>query len=122
VEPAHSIGKLGFRRWYERQLIESHAWLVTCFLCGLVIAASLEALSFKESVFQSILMLGFAYAAGVMCWFALKRYGSLMSEAKRLAARSSCPACDAYGAFRVIAEYPKISVRCHRCSHEWQID
>ena len=85
MEPAHSIGKLGFRRWYERQLIESHAWLVTCFLCGLVIAASLEALSFKESVFQSILMLGFAYAAGVMCWFALKRYGSLMSEAKRLA-------------------------------------
>jgi len=82
----------------------------------------LEVLSFKESVFQSILMLGFAYAAGLLCWYALKRYGSLMSEAKRLAARSACPECRAYGAFSVIAEYPKISVRCHTCSHEWQID
>ena len=38
MEPARSIGKLGFRRWYERQLIESHAWLITCFLCALAIA------------------------------------------------------------------------------------
>jgi hypothetical protein len=49
TEPARSIGKLGFRKWYERRLIESHAWLITCFLCALGIAASLEGLSFKRS-------------------------------------------------------------------------
>jgi len=29
----------GFRHWYERQLIECHAWLVSCFL-GMICAAS----------------------------------------------------------------------------------
>lgn len=29
MEPAESIVRLGFSRWYERQLIESHAYLVT---------------------------------------------------------------------------------------------
>ena len=32
MEPARSIGRLGFRKWYERRLIESHAWLVTALL------------------------------------------------------------------------------------------
>ena len=27
MEPADSIGRLGFARWYERRLIEGHAWL-----------------------------------------------------------------------------------------------
>ena len=34
------IRKLGFRRWYERLLIEAHAWLVSCFL-ALVLAVAL---------------------------------------------------------------------------------
>ena len=38
TEPARSIGKLGFRKWYERRLIEGHAWLISCFLCALGIA------------------------------------------------------------------------------------
>ena len=33
MSPADGIRKLGFRRWYERQLIESHAYFLTCFLC-----------------------------------------------------------------------------------------
>ena len=34
MDPTASIRKLGFRKWYERELIESHAALVTCLLCG----------------------------------------------------------------------------------------
>jgi hypothetical protein len=49
TEPTLSIGKLGFRRCYERWLIESHAWLESCYLCALGIAASLDGVSFYEA-------------------------------------------------------------------------
>ena len=39
MDPTSSIRRLGFRKWYERELIKCHAALVTCFLCGLTVAA-----------------------------------------------------------------------------------
>ncbi|MGH8742527.1 MAG: hypothetical protein ACREUN_16515, partial [Burkholderiales bacterium] len=42
AEPARSIERMGFKRWYERQLLESHAWLVTCILSAFAICAALE--------------------------------------------------------------------------------
>jgi len=122
VEPARSIGKLGFRRWYERRLIEGHAWLVSCFLCGLAIAASLEGLSFRESPGAALLSLGFVFIAGLVCWHALKRYREIMDEAERLGEQSTCGSCRAYAAFNVIGEYPKMNVRCRKCGNEWLLD
>ncbi|MBL8526548.1 MAG: hypothetical protein JNL68_02580, partial [Burkholderiales bacterium] len=58
-----SIRKLGFKRWYERQLIESHGYLVTCFLCMIVIAVALDDLSFKVPVSEHLLMIALAGAA-----------------------------------------------------------
>ena len=39
MDPTASIRRLGFRRWYERELIKSHGALVTCLLSGLTLAA-----------------------------------------------------------------------------------
>ena len=39
MEPADSICRLGFARWYERRLIEGHAWFITGFFCMIAIAA-----------------------------------------------------------------------------------
>ena len=39
MEPADSIRRLGFARWYERRLIEAHAWFVSGFFCMIAIAA-----------------------------------------------------------------------------------
>ena len=39
MEPADSISRLGFARWYERQLIEGHAWFVSGFACMIAVAA-----------------------------------------------------------------------------------
>jgi hypothetical protein len=121
MEPARAIGKLGFKRWYERQLIEGHAWLITCVLCGLAIAASLEEMSFRESAFKAVLILGFVFAAALLCWYALQRYRVIMDEAERMGELSICGSCRAYAAFKVIGEYPKMNVRCKKCSHEWTI-
>ena len=120
TEPARSIGKLGFRKWYERRLIESHVWLITCFLCGLAIAASLEGVSFTRA--ESLPLLIFVFVAGLVCWHALNRYRAIMEEAERLGARSVCEMCKAYGAFNVLGSYPKMSVRCRKCGNEWQLE
>ena len=118
MEPARSIGKLGFKKWYERQLLEAHAWLVSCLLCGFAVFALLEGLDFAraaEAVLRAVLML----AASFVCWVSLQRYAALMLRAWRLAQRSTCPSCGAYAAFRVIGESPRIAVHCRKCDHEW---
>jgi len=119
MEPARSIERLGFKRWYERQLIESHAWLVSCILCGLAIAATLEVTGFRLTSFAGFLALGFVYVAGLLCWHSLKRYRAIMGEAERLSEQSTCKACRTYAAFSITAEHPRMSVRCLKCAHEW---
>jgi hypothetical protein len=120
TEPARSIGKLGFRKWYERRLIESHAWLVTCFLCSLAIAASLEGVSFTRA--ESLPLLAFVFVGGLVCWHALNRYRAIMNEAERLGESAVCGSCNSYGAFKVLGDYPKMKVRCRKCGNEWQLD
>jgi hypothetical protein len=122
VEPARSIGRLGFKRWYERQLIESHAWLVTCFLCLIAVCVALEMASFKHSAFDAVLAAAFMLVAGLVGWHSLRRYGATITRAERLAHRATCATCHAYAAFNVIGEYPKMSVRCRKCGHEWTLN
>jgi len=45
MELAEGIKKVGFRRWYERQLIESHAYLITGLLSSILVLGSIESLS-----------------------------------------------------------------------------
>ena len=61
---AEGIRKLGFRRWYERQLIEGHAYLVTCFLCVIMIAACAEVFSFRAAGWEPLIMLALMMAGG----------------------------------------------------------
>jgi hypothetical protein len=118
-EPARSIERLGFKRWYERQLMEGHAWLVSCFLCALAIAATLEVFGFRLSSAGGILTLAFVYVGALVCWHSLKRYRAIMAQAERLSEQSTCKACRAYAAFSIIAQHPKMSVRCLKCANEW---
>lgn len=118
MEPADSIERLGFKRWYERQLIEGHAWLVTCILCALAIGAVLELTGFRLSSIAGLVTLGFVYLAGLFAWHSLKRYRAIMTQAERLSEQSTCKACRAYAAFSITAEQP-MSARCLKCAHEW---
>jgi hypothetical protein len=118
MEPARSIERLGFKRWYERQLIEGHAWLVSCFLCALAIAATLEVFGMRLSSATGVVVLAFVYAGGLICWHSLKRYRTIMGQAERLSEQSTCKACSAYAAFSITAQHP-MSVRCLKCAHEW---
>lgn len=119
MEPARAIGRLGFRRWYERQLLESHAWLVTCLLAAFAALALIEGIDFKASFFASLTRGAMALAAGLLSWLALQRYAMMLVRANRLADRATCAGCGAYGRFEMLDAHAH--VRCHSCRHEWHL-
>jgi polyferredoxin len=123
MDPAGSIGKLGFRRWYERQLYASHAWLVACLFSGFGMFALLEDLTWHAFGLHAAMGLILAFAAGAIAWYALARYLGMLLRAQRLAERSTCAACGTYGRYRLVSATPTFMiVSCRKCAHEWRID
>lgn len=129
------IRRLGFRRWYERQLLESHAYLVGAFLALVVLLAGFEGLDLfrRSSVFYLVVLL-VAAAAGVCVIVAWRRFRALLGRAEVFAAGATCPGCSAWGRFEVLAEERStpddppesgrphwLHVRCTRCGRDWRI-
>ena len=123
MDPAVAIGKLGFKRWYERQLIEGHAWLITCVLCMLTVAACLEDLSLRGPLGEVLAMGAAVFAAGVLAIYGWHRYRAIMEVVERIGEHSTCGSCRTYAAFRLVGtEGAALRVRCRKCAHEWRID
>jgi len=116
MEPADSIRRLGFARWYERRLIEGHAWFVSVFLCMIAIAACMEELNFRGSVVRLLAYVTLVAASAAIGLYGMRRYQSILTEAERLGEHATCPACGAYARFRLISPS---QVRCRKCAHEW---
>ena len=116
MEPADSIGRLGFARWYERRLIEGHAWFITGFISLVAIAACMEELSFRGSIPRLLLYACVVLAAGAIGVYGLVRYQKILVEAEQVGERATCGACGAYARFRLISPS---QVRCRKCEHEW---
>jgi len=110
MEPAHSIGKLGFRRWYERRLLESFGWLAVCMLCAFVIGAVLEMIGLRTPGLTPLVTLVVLYFIGLAGVRASQRFAGVLSEAQRFANRSTCPQCGCYGRFTVLSETARIYV------------
>jgi hypothetical protein len=113
------IARLGFRKWYERRLLEAHAWLVTALLCAILLALSMELLASEKSAIGWLGTAGLIFVAGLVVWHGARRFLHLLAEAEHLASQSTCESCRRYAAFNVISEYPQMSVRCRKCGHEW---
>jgi hypothetical protein len=122
MNPAGAIGKLGFRRWYERQLYACHGWLVASLLSAFAFLGLLEDLSFRTLGLATALMLIAACAAGLIAWYALWRYVSMLVQAQRLSERSTCGHCGTYGQYRLVGATAKsMTVSCRKCGAEWTI-
>ena len=116
MEPADSISRLGFARWYERRLIEGHAWFISGFFCLIAIAACMEELTFRGS-FTRLLLYTIVIAASLAIGiYGVVRYQVILAEAERLGEQATCRGCGAYARFRLISAS---NVRCRRCGHEW---
>jgi predicted RNA-binding Zn-ribbon protein involved in translation (DUF1610 family) len=122
MNPAGAIGKLGFRRWYERQLYACHGWLVGSLLSAFALLALLEDLSLLALGLNAAVVLVAACAAGLLAWYALWRYLSMLVQAQHLSERSTCPRCGTYGQYRLVGATAKsMTVSCRKCGAEWTI-
>jgi hypothetical protein len=134
VHAAEAIRKRGFKRWYERRLIEAHLYLVVCFFCMILVAALLEEFSFRSNPASQLLHLGMILvgaALGILSW---GRYRVVFVQAEHWADRATCEACKAYARFNVTAlraggeaagntaaQPTWMRVQCRKCGHEWTI-
>jgi hypothetical protein len=102
--------------------MESHAWLVSAFLCLIGLTAVFEGFSLRAPAPEVLVRMAAMVASGFIGWFSLKRYIALMQEAERFSRRPTCQRCRSYGKFEVLRELPHATVRCRKCGHEWQMD
>jgi len=137
VDPVNSIRRLGFRKWYERQLIDCHASLVTCLLCGLTLAALLEEIRILDFGNRPVALL-VAFGSIILGWYAWRRYITVLERAERYGQRSTCGTCAVYGRFEVVdsgvdnipgptaqavAPLPVawMDVKCRKCGATWRM-
>lgn len=118
---ADGIRRLGFRKWYERELLSSHAHMLLAVLATVALLASFEA--FQSSGRDGKLMnVVFVVACAVITWWALRRYIYLLMHAEELANQAICPRCQSYGLLAVADtqdQRPRLRVCCKRCRAEW---
>ncbi len=128
------IERHGFRRWYERQLIESHAYLALGFIALILLLSGMELLRDAEAGMLYAIVLGTAAAGGMLLVVAWRRFGVLLARAEHFAEAATCPQCKAWGKFRVLAEETSsvddapeagrphwLNVRCKQCEAIWKL-
>jgi hypothetical protein len=119
------IQKHGFRKWYERELLHSHAHMVLLVLCTLGILGSLEAASSARTMAERLSDLLTTLLCAAAGLWALRRYLYLLSHAESVANQASCPACNTYGRLKLLQtseDGHAVLVCCKHCEHRWQID
>lgn len=124
-----AVRKRGFRRWYERQLVESHAYLVTGVLSLIMMAIALEVIEFGESFANALLLSAVAAGGGWLAVFAWKQFSRLLLRAEMLASQAVCGGCRTYARFDVVDAHDcsdsltgrSLVVRCKQCQHQWRM-
>ena len=124
-----AIGARGFRRWYERQLLESFAYMTTGVLSLVMMTVALEMLEFRSTAAGFLALVSIGMAGGALCLFAWRRFHGLLFRAEYLAERAVCRNCGTYGRITALSvreaqESPlgcSLDVRCRNCGSEWTI-
>ncbi len=124
MESTQAIRKLGFRKWYERALLQSHIHLVLLLLASIALLGGIEVYR-RDLPLQSQLglLVCFVASAAIGVW-ALRRYFYLMHLAEFVAGQAACPQCDAYGRWRITGEdepHRTLQVCCRQCGNPWKI-
>jgi hypothetical protein len=121
---ADGIRKHGFRKWYERELLQSHAHMVLTFLCVIGLFAAFEAASKFRTLQDQLVDLTAALLCASIGLWALRRYLRLLASAEAVANQADCPVCGTYGRLDLVeanAAGDEVHVRCRKCQHAWHI-
>lgn len=119
------IRRHGFRKWYERELLQSHAMLALTFLCAVGLFGAFEAAQqftgWEDRVLDALAILA---SGGIGVW-ALRRYLHLLMHAENVAHQADCPRCGVYARFTLVETQARaggVTVRCRECAHQWSIN
>jgi formate dehydrogenase maturation protein FdhE len=115
------IPKLGFRKWYERELMQSHAHMVLAFLCLIAVFAAFELIADGHNRLGNAMVIVLCTVIGA---WAIRRYITLLSSAEAVANQADCPGCGTYARFTLVhARAPDdgVLVHCKHCTREWVI-
>lgn len=128
------IHRYGFRRWYERQLVESHAYLALAFVALILLLAGIEVLGDVARGSRYLFVLLAAAGGGLMTFIAWRRFTAILARAEQFAEAATCPQCKAWGKFKVLGQESEredapleagrphwLRVRCTKCGNEWKL-
>lgn len=119
-----ALQRLGFRKWYERQLLGGHAHLVVTVFALLGVLGGFEAYAraAQTPADRLVDLLAIAFSMLIGIW-ALRQYGQRMAQAEFIANQASCPDCGHYGRWRCLQGNAKgIEVACKDCQRHWRIE
>lgn len=120
---AEGIRTIGFRKWYERELLSSHAHMLLALLSTIALMATLELVQ-GGSMGDKLLNVVLFILSGALALWSLRRYLYLLSHAETVADQANCPQCTAYGRLSVVEEdrrNGRLLVRCRQCGEEWTL-
>lgn len=125
---AEGIRRVGFRKWYERELLSSHAHMTLAILAAVAMLASFEALRGSPPE-QQLVNVGMAAVSGLIAFWAMRRYLYLLMHAEEIANQANCPNCNAYGLLRIDGaertgrdQNRLVPVCCKKCSFCWTLN
>lgn len=120
------IRRYGLRKWYERELIQSHAHLVLLLLCTLALLASAEVYASSMPLADQVMVGSCAVVSAALGLWALRRYLYLLSHAEHVADQAVCPRCSTYARLDLRDDAGSkdalLQVRCRHCGEDWSIE
>jgi len=119
-----TIRRLGFRKWYERELLRSHGNLVLLLLSTFGLLGCAEAYSSRLALGDQLQVLAAALASAVIGLLSLRRYLYLLNHAEFVANQAVCGRCDTYARWELVGDHHAgtcLQVRCRQCGHQWEI-
>ena len=125
MSAGQTIRRIGFRKWYERELLQSHANLVLLVLATLGLLGCAEAYSARLALADQLQVLAAAVASAAIGLLALRRYLYLLNHAEFVANQATCERCGSYARLEMLDENVatnRLQVRCRNCGHQWPID
>jgi len=121
---ADGIRRHGFRKWYERELLQSHMHMLLLLLCTIGLLGAFEVFSRRAPLVDQFSVVLSVLACVAIGLWALRRYLYLLMHAESVANQAVCPQCETYGRLAVLRDHgaeQSVGVRCKKCGHEWPI-
>ncbi len=124
MSAAQTIRRIGFRKWYERELMRSHANLVLLLLATIGLLGAMEVYSARLAWLDQLQVIAAGVVSVVIGYAALRRYLYRLNHAEFVAGQAVCGGCATYAkwdALEVAGEEKRLRVCCRRCGHRWDI-